>query len=223
MVDENKEENKEEKQEEQKTGKVEIDTATYIALLDKLDSLEAEVSKKKDPPTPRNVDEVANASRADRQITPEEVDAMKLSQVLPLVFQGVQSITQPLAVKIEELRLGGELDRILQKEEKEIAKLSEDERASATTFEDYKEATLRIAMENPGMSLERAYSLAKKENEPEVKSKKSGAKKQSNLRTILEQQVGERPGGRVATVKVNETRRDDASDALKEMRKKGLI
>lgn len=204
-------------------GKVEIDTSTYIQLLDRLEELESSVAGggKKDA-TPKTIDE-ATAPPQGRVPTPEEIDAMPLSKVLPLIFQGVQSMTQPLAVQIESIRLQNEVDSILRSEERELNKLNEDDKAKATTFEDYKEATFKIAMENPGMSLQRAYKLAREEEEPKVKSNKESKSKHSTLRTLINAQVGEKPHGQIKTTHVPETRAEAASEALAELRKEGRI
>ena len=216
-------------QQSQLGKKIELDPEQYDALLDRLDELEelAQQSKGKGGGKQDSVDDIIDDAhgrgggqqRQAGQLTAEDIDRMKPSQLVGLILGAVQSdISQPLMVKLEEMRLSQEIREIKGK------KGNED-------FDDYKEDIFKIASRNPNLSLEEAYRLAKakrppKQGDEDDGEERGGGSRRDVLRSLPRRVPrGERPGASQSASRAGEpeTRMEAAAQALEEMRKAGKI
>jgi hypothetical protein len=206
-----------------KEGEVVLTAMQYNALLDRLDELETESANGKPKGgTGDEVDDLVKDGKGKpagggEGLTEEQVNKMTPAQLTKLILTSVQTMnvqaTQPLLVRLEEIRIGAEIKDL--KKDPEIAK----------DFDSLKEQIFQVASRNPNLSIEEAYYLAKK-NAP--KPKDNGGEKQDKdvLRTLPKRRIpGEKPGGGAGGVldATPHTRTSAAALAIEQMKKAGQL
>ena len=207
MANEEKQEEKvegEKKQEEKPVQKVELDQETYSALLDRIAELEAESThpRRRQEEEVTDIDTLAQEGRRRqpaREEKEEEVgnlDELTNTQLAQLIInkvneQGGQRL-QKIEVAVETMRVMREIDKAEVKHE---------------DFWQYEERIREIAMQNPTLSIERAYKMAKIEAEEEKPQKKEGepenrpATRTEKLLKLPPRTFGEKPGAAVGSTK----------------------
>lgn len=183
-------------QQDQQSRKIELDEDTYAALLDKIDELEGKVQPKGKAQQHEDEDDVDSLAREGRQAQgkPEEVnlDDLTPSQLVKVIRQQVsQEIAGPVLVAVNELKYGMEIDKLMRPAElggEGIKDLLE-----------YKQEIMELMIDNPKMSMKRAYTLARAENPDKVKTEKAtdGRERETRLRHLPphpKRAFGERPG-----------------------------
>jgi len=178
-------------QQDQQTEQIVLDPETYQALLDRLDELEGLVNKSGDLEDDDldDVDSLAReAQRGTQRDEPEiNLDEMSRKDFLQFTLQQIsEGVVTPLAVAVEELKLSQEIDRLTR-------------RKGYEDFWDYKDEIYRIAKDNPKLSLEKVYKLAKAE--AEEKQTNLPAKKGTSRERLLRHlpNLGERPSGQTGS------------------------
>lgn len=145
------------KQEEQvQPQKVELTAEQYNALLDRIAELEALALKQQSQPVvPPSSQEYGTSEEAG-----VDIDQMSPRELVQFINEQVSQIGQQLLVEIQTLKVQREIDKC---------------EAKYPDFWDYEEAIRAIAMENPTLSIEQAYKLAKQQMEEEARPKKAEA------------------------------------------------
>jgi len=197
--------------------KVELTPTQYNAMLDAIDELNELKSASARASVTPTVDSLAEEGRG--RVTPEGTTAEDLEEMRPrelinLILQEVDAkVSQPLMVKIEEIRVKDEIRELLKEEENK-------------DFWDYKEEVYTIASRNPNLSIEEAYKLAKSNKGSSKKS--DGGEKENTLKTLPGRRsvpVGEKPGpsGSSITASEPETRKEAAQMAWDKMQREGKV
>jgi hypothetical protein len=197
----------------------------YAALLDHVANLESVVinSTPQGRSDVQTLDSLVNeGDGAPRGSAPAEgvkLEDMSPDQVMNHIFQTIhKQFVEPLEIKVETLRLMNEIDKVANKSGNE-------------DFWEYAGAVKEIAMKNPGLSIQRAYNLAKSEGKRGSNPQgDTGLVKKSDLLFTLPKRPnvpvqgggGEKPTGvpRGTTRGSGElTRRDAASEAFDKITK----
>lgn len=204
----------------QQGEQVQLTTEQYQAMLDHMAKLEDAVTKSSKI---HSIDELAEEGKGKKveQQGPDlnEVDFDKLSpqQTMDLMMQALNAnLIQPLEMKMETMRVGMEIERCANKNE---------------DFWQYADEVKKMAIENPTLSIDKAYKLAKAENPSKASSKGDegkGLNKSGLLFTLPKvpqsrQPLGEKPNamGVISKEKTPETRRGAAEQAWEEIVEKG--
>jgi hypothetical protein len=207
-----------------KEGEVVLTAMQYNALLDRLDELETESAAGGKPKggTVDDVDDLVKDGKGGKPaggegLTEEQVNKLTPAQLTKLILTSVQTMnvqaTQPLLVRLEEIRIGAEIKDL--KKDPEIAK----------DFDSLKEQIFQVASRNPNLSIEEAYYLAKQKA---PKKKDEGGEKQDKdvLRNLPKRRIpGEKPGGGAGGVldATPQTRTSAAALAIEQMKKAGQL
>lgn len=180
------EEKKVEKKEEEKQ-EVTLSAEQYSALLDKVTELE-EISQRSKKEV-FDLDDLAEEGRRKKVEKPpaKEVDleGMTNAQLVEHVFEEVNKAGAALDVKIETLKLLREIDKC---------------EAKYDDFWKYEKEIRKTASENPTLSLEKAYKLAKLDEPKKGEKKEEEEGEPKDKRTILHTlppkltSKGEKPG-----------------------------
>lgn len=195
---------------------VQLTPATYSALLDRLDELEAS------PKSKQSVDTLADAGtqRSRASFNDEDIENMRPKDLINAVIGHIEDTRiQPLLVRIEEMNVKAE-----------IRDLTRD--GKNQDFFDLKDTIYEVASKNPQLSIEEALILARQKKgysldgkKPEVKG--DGPSKTDLLRGLPPRKVigGEKPNtNRGVTGESDpETRKDAALMALRDMKKAGKL
>jgi hypothetical protein len=193
-------EQQQQQQQQQEPKKIELDEETYAALLDKIDELEGKVTpkgKQQKQSDDEDEDEVDRLAREGRQQQGRQqelnLDDMSPSQLVKVIQDQVrQEIAGPIFVAVNELKYTMEIDKLTRPKEMGGEGIKD--------LMDYKDDIMALMLENPKMTMKRAYTLAKVEN-PE-KSKQDtqasdGRDRDARLRHLPphpKRAFGERPG-----------------------------
>lgn len=191
----------------------------YEAVLDHIATLESKVLNatpqgKRDIQTLDSlVNEGDGAPRGGAPAEGVKLEDMSPDQVMNHIFQTIhKQFVEPLEIKVETLRLMNEIDKVANKPGNE-------------DFWDYADQVKEIALRHPGLSIQRAYNLAKSEGKrgPSTPGEPGILKKNDLLFTLpkrpgsVQGGGGEKPGGvpRGTTRSSDElSRRDAASEAF---------
>jgi hypothetical protein len=179
----------------QQNQKVELDTETYQALLDKLTDLEDQVKSKER--SNEDEDEVSRLAReaqrkqGQEERQPIDYDGLSNKQLVEAIGQGVEeTVLVPLLTRIEEVELRMEIKDLLSETDEKGNKLY-------GNFWDYKDEIYEIAKDNPKLSLKRCYQLARsgksEQSKTEKREKGSGEDRLRHLPKVPI--IGEKPGG----------------------------
>jgi hypothetical protein len=195
MASETEEKKIEGEKEVEKTGqKVELEQETYNALLDRVAELEAEGATRKRGGGDETLDleSLAEEGKGKRvikeqreKINFDEMNNEQLAQfIIDIVNEQGGARVNEIAVAVETLKVTSEIDRCERKHE---------------DFWSYDKQIRQIAINNPSLSIEDAYFLAKSKS-PAKKEKKEGEEeKEPTTRTekllkLPPRTHGERPG-----------------------------
>jgi hypothetical protein len=199
-IDEGKRKDEEGKDKGDESKEVSIPEETYTSLMDRIAELEDAVESKKKVEEKRiyNIDELAEEGQrrkvASREL--EEVDWDKLSnkEMVGKLGEMINKGAMDIRTEIETLKVLREIDHCAGKYE---------------DFWEYEEDIRAIAAENPSLSIEKAYRLAKvekgdrgkgrektKEGEEELEERKGERTRTKTERLLNLPKVfgGERPG-----------------------------
>lgn len=228
--------NKGEGKEEGEENQVVLDRDTYEALMDRIADLEnAALAKPRVVNLDDLVDEVKPAKPARREEAvsepgvvrlPANIEDMSNAQLVQYIMETgggqIREEMQDMRVAIQTVSLVQEIDKCERKHD---------------DFWDYEPEVRKLAMENPSLSIEQAYKLAKANKGDARPSKKDGddddTRKPSMTEKILNLpprrniQSGEKPGSGVAPNSTKEredsirTTRDAASKAWDDVVGKG--
>ena len=171
--------------------KVELDSETYSALLDRLDELEAlYAGRKNEEKGGDDLDSLAEQAQPKQQQQPQQMDLERLNNkglATYIARELTSDVINPMLVKLSQIEL--------RLEEKELSGQYED-------FKDVKKETYALLHKNPSLSLEQAYHLAKtqveKSDKPKTKTDdESAPAKRGSLRHLPPRPVsrGEKPSG----------------------------
>ena len=205
-MDNDNEKNESEENQEQVEDSVSLSSETYNALLDKLDLLETTLANKKD-----NVDTLAKEGVAEPKTTTQDnvdLDDMTREELVRHIRSDFESsYVNPIALKLEEVRVSNEIDRLIRKPGYE-------------DFLDYSEEILATAKENPNLSLDRIYRLVKEDRqERETKTLKSDERLARHLPRRFTGEKPSVPASSMSTAKEPKTLKDAASIAYDEVMK----
>jgi hypothetical protein len=195
---------------------VKLSPAQYNALLDKLDELEDLKNRAAQSRSRSPVDQLADEGRQRQPIAPtqDELEQLRPQDLVNYILGVVnKEVSQPMMVKIEEIRVKDEIRELMRDEKNK-------------DFWDYKESIYQIAVRNPNLSIEEAYKLAKSQKGPAVAVDSSDGK--DTLRSLPSRRsvpVGERPGlsGSSISKTEPETRKEAAQMAWDKMKKEGKV
>lgn len=216
----------EEKEQNKEEELVSLTKEQYDALLERVSELEGskEEEGKKDTYT---LDELAEEGkktkrtgrRVDQQIEDLDWDNMSNKEIFGKLVDAVNAAGRELQTEIETLKVMREIDKAEVKY-KDFWKFEKDVR--------------RIAMENPSLSIEKAYKLAKVEKgeSEETEKEEKGEKEDKVMKTKTEKllnlpprgaPIGEKPGVASTSTKASEikTLREATSRAWDEVVGKG--
>lgn len=218
------EEKQEAKTEEQAVKqKVELDAEQYNALLDRLAELESLAYKKELASRPVSLEDLAEEGKrwAPKEGEEEEVptakdlDELSNKELVEYIMKEVNRAGQQLLTEVQTLKVLREIDKCEAKYE---------------DFWDYKDLIQEIAIQNPSLSIEQAYKLAKVSSEEKAKAKqeKSEAKEplsQKLLKLPPRVAPGEKPGVAPGSTRSSEikTLKDAALKAWDEVVGKGKL
>jgi uncharacterized protein YdcH (DUF465 family) len=197
---------------------IKLEPEVYNALLDRLDELEDKLSKSGGGRKPLTEEELANVVKNPKQqVTEEAINQMKPKDLINVILQHIEETRiQPLLVKIEEMNVRNEVDKLTANGKNQ-------------DFFELKDDIYDIAVKNPQLSLKEALSLAREKKGYSREGKPpedDGSDDNKNpLRHLPPRRIiaGERPGvSRTTTTVANpETRKEAVSQALEEMKKAG--
>jgi hypothetical protein len=175
------------------SGKIELDSDVYSALLDRLDELEASNAGRSKDKQDEGEDLDSLARQAQPQPTGQpgkQIDLERLNNqglATYIARELTSDVINPMLVKLSQIEL--------RLEEKELSGQYED-------FKDVKKDTYALLHKNPSLSLEQAYHLAKtqqaKSDKPKTKTDDEPATaKKGSLRHLPPRPVshGEKPSG----------------------------
>lgn len=197
-----------------------LSSEQYAALLDHISTLETKVINAtpqgaKDIQTLDSlVNEGDGAPKGEAPPAGVKMEDMTPDQIMGYIFQTIhKQYVEPLEIKVETLRLMNEIDKVASKPEN-------------ADFWEYADQVKQLAMRHPGLSIDRAYKLAKAEGKrgPSTSGDQGLIKKSDLLFTLPKRPDlpvrgggGEKPTGvgRDMTRGSGElTRRDAASEAF---------
>jgi hypothetical protein len=164
--------------------KIELDKATYEALLNRLDELDEALKAKSKEPPESAVDALVTEARSGGEDEPPEFDSMRPSELVAYIRD---EMINPILVHIETIRIGNEIKELMQEEEYK-------------DFWDHREAIYEVARKNPQLSMRDAYHLATgkakpQKKEPALKKTESAKSPQERLLRHLPPVHGEKPTG----------------------------
>jgi hypothetical protein len=179
--------------------RVELTPEQYNALLDRITELEAENATPRTRSTSREaltLDELAEEARrpARREAPPptEKIDEMSNTQLAQFIFDTINEQAgdrlQKIETTVETIKVMREIDQAAAKHE---------------DFWQYEDRIREISTENPTLSIERAYKLAKSES-PAPAKPKEGERQPSKTERLLNlppRVFGEKPGAASAATK----------------------
>ena len=151
--------------------KVELTTEQYNAILDRMEEQDKMIeqmtssSKREKSSNVQDIDELAREGRKGKEKEPVEADwdSMGNKELVGAVFQLIdEHVVKPLNVELQTIKVMNEIDKVAIKYE---------------DFYDLQDKVKEIAIENPTLSIEKAYKMAKLEVEEE-----SGARRKSKGR-----------------------------------------
>jgi len=220
MPEEVKEEKKEAKEEVVKETKstpppavdpnmISLTKEQYSAILDRMDELEqlalSKVEEKGSKGSRREtVDDLAEEARVGRRGREQEVinlDEMTNTELVQYLSHNLDAqVIQPLSMQIQTLKVMNEIDKAAGKHD---------------DFFDYHDRIKEIAIENPTLSIEKAYKMAKLEakEEEEEASEEAESKGKGKEKPLTKQgkgvklllpprpTLGERPGTAAAATR----------------------
>lgn len=132
---------------------VKLTPEQYEALLDEL-----EKARSKAPDVIDDLVEKAKTSEKPAESIPEQVDfdSMSNAELVNYMMTFAQEhLVKPLMVQLETIRVQNEIDKCREK---------------FSDFDDYYQDIYRICIDNPRIPIEKAYKLAKLENEERKKT-----------------------------------------------------
>jgi len=192
----------EEEVEKPKEG-VTLSLEQYTALLDRVAELEdasLQGSKVKESYSLEELADEGRSKKTKKEVTLEEADWDNLSgkELVQLVVEAVNQAGAGLKADIETLRVLREVDKC---------------EAKYSDFWKYEKDIRKVATENPSLSIEKAYHLAKLEKEGEKGEKKKGEKEETVEVTRTEKLLnlpprfgGEKPGVVPSSTKSSEVK-----------------
>jgi len=188
----------------QQVTKVELTAEQYSAILDRMEEQDKMIerltssSKKEKSSSVQDIDELAREGREKKKGEQVEIDwdSMGNRELVGAVFQLMdEHVVKPLNVELQTIKVMNEIDKVAAKHE---------------DFYDLQDRVKEIAIENPTLSIEKAYKMAKLEAEEETgaqrKSKdrdeagneidESSAKRGKGVHLLIPSRptLGERPG-----------------------------
>lgn len=189
-------EQKKEDEKEIKEEKVESVTLTkeqYAALLDRVAELEdASLRKEKDIWSLNELTE--EGKKAPKQTKEEEEpdwDNISGKELVQRITEAVNQAGVKLQTEIETLKVMREIDKC---------------EAKYKDFWEHEEEMRKIAMENPSLSIEKAYQLAKIDKEGEKKEEGVAKTKTEKLLNLPPRSEGEKPGVVPSSTKASEVK-----------------
>ena len=192
----------EEEVEKPKEG-VTLSLEQYTALLDRVAELEdasLQGSKVKESYSLEELADEGRSKKTKKEVTLEEADWDNLSgkELVQLVVEAVNQAGAGLKADIETLRVLREVDKC---------------EAKYSDFWKYEKDIRKVATENPSLSIEKAYHLAKLEKEGEKGERKKGEKEETVEVTRTEKLLnlpprfgGEKPGVVPSSTKSSEVK-----------------
>jgi len=191
------------KEESAKPMKVELTAEQYNAILDRMEEQDKVIekltssSKKEKSSSVQDIDELAREGREKKKDEKVEVDwdSMSNKELVGAVFQLMdEHVVKPLNVELQTIKVMNEIDKVAAKHE---------------DFYDIQDRVKEIAIENPTLSIEKAYKMAKLEVEEETDAqqkskdrdeadgtKESSMKRGKGVHLLIPSRptLGERPG-----------------------------
>jgi hypothetical protein len=147
---------KETSPEENENDQVVLSRAQYEAVLARFEELEAKTPSRSDDDIDALADEGRKAA-SKAAVTPQQrkdIEDMSNAELVNYMLEQISPVSRSLETEVNTLKVQREIDKC----EKEF----ED-------FHDYDKEILKIALENPSLTIERAYKIAKAENKKEAK------------------------------------------------------
>ena len=227
MAEEEKKGDEEQVEQPEEKGKdaVTLSLEQYTALLDRVAELEDASLQGSKVKESYSLEELADegrskktkSERSGKEVTLEEADWDNLSgkELVQLVVEAVNQAGVGLKADIEALKVLREIDKC---------------EVKYSDFWKYEEDIRKVAIENPSLSIEKAYHLAKLEKEGEKGEKKKGEREETVEVTRTEKLLnlpprfgGEKPGVVPSSTKSSEvkTLRESALKAWDEAVGKG--
>lgn len=194
-------------------GKVTLDGKTYNALLDRLEELEAlatQAPRRKEDPIDDLYEEGLRRSAAGETRETKELDEMSNTELFQYIMAIGSKQIHDIAVGLETVKLLRQIDKVSSKYD---------------DFDVYEEEIKELAMENPTLSIEKAYKLAKAENPTKGQKKQLAGGPTTRTERILQlpsrHVVGEKPsnmsGGSTKVTNKVYTTKDAAEEAWDEV------
>jgi hypothetical protein len=181
--------------------KVELTAEQYTAILDRMEEQDQMIerlsssSKKEKSESVQDIDELAREGRGKKEKEPVELDwdSMSNKELIATIFPLIdEHVVKPLNVEIQTLKVMNEIDKVSAKHD---------------DFYDLQDAIKAIAIENPTLSIEKAYKMAKLEAEEgkdaqrkskdrDDKDDEPSAKRGKGVHLLIPSRptLGERPG-----------------------------
>lgn len=162
------------KEESSKVMKVELTAEQYNAILDRMEEQDKVIekltnsSKKGKSESVQDIDELAREGREKREKEQVEVDwdSMSNKELVATIFQLTEEhVVKPLNIELQTLKVMNEIDK------------------AAAKYDDFYELQDRIkgiAIENPTLSIEKAYKMAKLEAEEETGARRKSKDREGN-------------------------------------------
>ena len=205
MAEEEKKGDEEQVEQPEEKGKdaVTLSLEQYTALLDRVAELEdasLQGSKARESYSLEELADEGRSKKTKKEVTLEEADWDNLSgkELVQLVVEAVNQAGAGLKADIETLRVLREVDKC---------------EAKYSDFWKYEKDIRKVATENPSLSIEKAYHLAKLEKEGEKGEKKKGEKEETVEVTRTEKLLnlpprfgGEKPGVVPSSTKSSEVK-----------------
>lgn len=207
-------EDQEKQKEEKEEDFIKVPTASYDALLDGYDTLEAEnknLRSKKDEDDV-DIDELLKDEKPQQKGEKVDLESMSNTELANFVFSSMEGVGKQIMQRLDTVQLTNEIERCMDKHD---------------DFINYQKDIQKLSVANPKLSIERCYTLAKqekggfdkKEEEKgeEEKEKRSTAEKLYNL--PKRKVYGEKPGVTPAATQKNTvmSSKEAASDAWDEV------
>ncbi len=188
----------------------------YSAILDRMDELEQEASSKRSDKGSKGgrqtVDDLAREAKprkeSEEKVPPLDLEGMTNTELVQFIFRAAEEhIVQPMSVQLQTIKVMGEIDKCFAKHD---------------DFYDYQDRVREIAIENPTLSIEKAYKMARLEAKEEEEAEeageegsakgeskgKTGAKPKKGVQLLIPPRavLGERPGTAGAATKVGQAK-----------------
>ncbi len=179
----------------------------YSAILDRMDELEQEASSKRSDKGSKGgrqtVDDLAREAKprkeSEEKVPPLDLEGMTNTELVQFIFRAAEEhIVQPMSVQLQTIKVMGEIDKCFAKHD---------------DFYDYQDRVREIAIENPTLSIEKAYKMARLEADEEEKDNKekgeekgsdrASSKRGKGVQLLIPPRpiLGERPGTAGAATK----------------------